>query len=66
MRDFKKGIIIWLCGVISVITALEYVARAQLYADKIHTERIAECQANGYSWGECWNVLIGNKEAFDK
>ena len=66
MNDFTKGMLVWAAGVVTFVLFFYCVGRASVYVDNLRTQRIAECKANGYTWGECWNVIAGAQDAFTR
>jgi hypothetical protein len=66
MNDFWKGVIIWVIGAISVVILFNYLARALVYEDQYKAGIMTSCQSNGYTWGECYNVIHGDQSAFQK
>lgn len=66
MTDFWEGIVIFLCGLGVVFLLVGWTGRAIVYNDNYRTELMQSCQNNGYSWGDCYNVIHGDQEAFTK
>lgn len=67
MNDFKKGVIIFCLVMIAVLTAFTYIAKATVYEDRLNDQFMASCQASGYGYGDCFNVIkLGDGQKFSK
>lgn len=65
-QRFWAGCAVWLLGAISAGFIVSWFGEAVVYTDQFRNAEIVTCQQNGYTWGECWNVIRGDKNAFDK
>jgi len=65
MNDFWKGVIIFFLVLGAVVVFFNYIGRASVYNDNYKTSLMSACQTNGYTWGQCYNVIHGSKDAFD-
>lgn len=66
MNEFTKNIIVFVCAVVVVIGLFHYIAKVSVYNDAHRDSLMSSCQQNGYSWGDCYNVIHGNNDAFSK
>lgn len=49
---------IWLCALATLCIAMIFLGRSIVYSDRITEQRLDECVRNGYTWGECHNVIV--------
>lgn len=66
MSDFWKGVIIFFLALYAVCTLFDYLGRSIVYAENHKDQMMQTCQTNGYTWGECFNVIHGDQSAFNK
>jgi hypothetical protein len=66
MSDFWKGVWCWFLAMVTIVVVFGYLGRAWVYNDSWKAGMMQECQSTGYTWGECFNVLHGHKDNFDK
>lgn len=66
MSDFTKGVISFFLAIGAIVLLFSYLGRSWVYSDQYKNGLMLSCQSNGYTWGDCFNVIHGNKDAFDK
>lgn len=66
MSDFWKGTCVWVMGMLTAMAIFSYLGTAWTYNDNWKAGLMQSCEQNGYTWGECYNVLHGRKDSFDK
>lgn len=49
-----------------VLTGICLFGRAGVYLDQYKAGLMQNCQSNGYTWGDCYNVIHGNQDSFTK
>ena len=65
-RDFYKGAAIWLMAIATLYIIGNYIARSVVYSDQKHEQDMVLCQQVGYTYGECYDSIIGYKDDFAK
>jgi hypothetical protein len=64
MSDFAKGALLWLIGAATFCGIL--TSAAPLFTSTSVTTRACRTAKRGYTWGECYSVIVGDQNTFTK
>ncbi len=57
MSDYITGLTVFVCAMVAVFFAFNYVSRATVYSDQWKSHEVNLCIEKGYSYGECYNII---------
>lgn len=66
MSDFTKGCIAVLIGWAIVSFLFDQSARLGVYIDQLYAKRIDVCMERGYTFADCYSVIIQGSNKFTK
>ena len=65
-NHFWKGVMGWMWITIAICIFVSWIARAVIYSDGVKDQLMISCVNNGRTWGDCYNVIHGDKSDFEK
>jgi hypothetical protein len=66
MNAYWANVLTTIIAVLVLWFLFFFFGRAWVYEDQYKAGLMSACQSNGYTWGECYNVIHGNQDSFTK